>query len=48
MMSLRPADVGSAGLGRRIAAGNGRVELRGIRDADRVLHLSVLALGSAA
>lgn len=45
---LHAVDDGAAGMGRRITARSSRVELRGIRDADRILHLSVLALGSAA
>lgn len=46
--TLHPVDDGAAGLGRRVAARSSRLELRGIRDADRILHLSVLLLGSAA
>jgi len=45
---LSPTDSGVAGIGRRIAARSARLELRGIRDADRILHVSVLAVGSAA
>lgn len=45
---LNPVDSDAAGMGRRIVARSARLELRGIRDDHRVLHLSVLAVGSAA
>lgn len=45
---LEPVDADSGGMGRRLTARSSRFDLRGIRDADRILHMSVLALGSAA
>ena len=45
---LTPVDAAPAGIGHRIAARTSRFDLRGIRDEDRILHLSVLTVGSAA